>query len=241
VKRRRSARGRRIGWRRLGVRIGAALLAASAGPVLCARVVDPPTSAYIVQCRIGALANGEWLSVERDWVDLDAIAPAAALAVVASEDQKFPTHHGFDLAAIEDALAEQSRGRRLRGASTLSQQVAKNLYLWQGRSFVRKTLEAWLTVWIELLWPKRRILEVYLNVAELGPGVFGVEAASRRYFGKPAAQLDRSEAALLAAVLPNPLRYRADAPSPWVRNRAAQIEGQMARLGAGYLDAALRR
>jgi monofunctional biosynthetic peptidoglycan transglycosylase len=241
VKRRRSARGRRGGWRRLATRAGLAVLAVSAGPVLCARVVDPPTSAYILQCRIGALAGGEWLRVERDWVDLEEIAPAAALAVVASEDQKFPTHRGFDLEAIEDALSEQRRGRRLRGASTLSQQVAKNLYLWQGRSFVRKTLEAWLTVWIELLWPKRRILEVYLNVAELGPGVFGVEAASRRYFGKPAALLDRSEAALLAAVLPNPIRYRADSPSPWVRKRAGQIQGQMERLGAGYLDAALRR
>ncbi|HVH06429.1 MAG TPA: monofunctional biosynthetic peptidoglycan transglycosylase [Myxococcota bacterium] len=222
-------------FRTLAVRAGLALLAVSAGPVLCARVVDPPTTAYIIQCRLGALAHGEWLSVERSWVDLGAIAPAAALAVVASEDQKFPTHRGFDLAAIEDALADQGRGRRLRGASTLSQQVAKNLFLWHGRSFVRKALEAWYTVWIELLWPKRRILEVYLNVAELGPGVFGVEAASRRYFGKPAAALDRVEAALLAAVLPNPIRYRADAPSPWVRKRTAQILGQMDRLGPGYL------
>ena len=222
-------------FRALAVRAGLALLAVSAGPVLCARVVDPPTTAYILQCRLGALADGEWLSVERSWVDLGAIAPAAALAVVASEDQKFPTHRGFDLAAIEDALADHGRGRRLRGASTLSQQVAKNLFLWHGRSFVRKALEAWYTVWIELLWPKRRILEVYLNVAELGPGVFGVEAASRRYFGKPAAALDRVEAALLAAVLPNPIRYRADAPSPWVRKRTAQILGQMDRLGPGYL------
>jgi len=244
VSRRRSARTRRGRWRvsalrgrfrTLAVRAGLALLAVSAGPVLCARVVDPPTTAYIIQCRLGALAHGEWLSVERSWVDLGAIAPAAALAVVASEDQKFPTHRGFDLAAIEDALADQGRGRRLRGASTLSQQVAKNLFLWHGRSFVRKALEAWYTVWIELLWPKRRILEVYLNVAELGPGVFGVEAASRRYFGKPAAALDRVEAALLAAVLPNPIRYRADAPSPWVRKRTAQILGQMDRLGPGYL------
>jgi monofunctional biosynthetic peptidoglycan transglycosylase len=221
--------------RALAVRAGVAVLAVSAGPVLCARVVDPPTSAYILQCRLGALMDGEWLTVERSWVDLGAIAPAAALAVVASEDQKFPTHRGFDLEAIEDALADQGRGRRLRGASTLSQQVAKNLFLWHGRSFVRKALEAWYTVWIELLWPKRRILEVYLNVAELGPGVFGVEAASRRYFGKPAAALDRVEAALLAAVLPNPIRYHADAPSPWVRKRTAQILGQMDRLGPGYL------
>jgi monofunctional biosynthetic peptidoglycan transglycosylase len=241
VSRRRSARSRRSGWRRLGLRAALAVLAVSAGPVLCARVVDPPTTAYIVQCRLGALADGDWLPVERTWVDLGEISPAAPLAVVASEDQKFPTHRGFDLEAIEDALAEQRRGRRLRGASTISQQVAKNLFLWHGRSFVRKALEAWYTAWIELLWPKRRILEVYLNVAELGPGIFGVEAASRRYFGKGAADLERNEAALLAAVLPNPIRYRADAPSPWVRKRAAQIRGQMDRLGSGYLAETLRR
>jgi monofunctional biosynthetic peptidoglycan transglycosylase len=172
-------------------------------------------------------------------VDLPEISRFAALAVVAAEDQRFPLHHGFDFAEIGEALEERGNGR-LRGASTISQQVAKNLFLWQGRSFVRKGLEAWLTLWIELLWPKRRILEVYLNLAELGPGVFGVEAASRRTFGKPAARLEAEEAALLAAVLPNPVRYRADAPSSYVRHRAARIRREMDRLGPAYLERVLR-
>jgi monofunctional biosynthetic peptidoglycan transglycosylase len=231
-RRRARARGR---WRGRLARLALALVAASAGPVLCFRAVDPPSSSYIVQCRASALLEGRWLRVERRWVELDRVAPAAALAVVAAEDQKFPRHHGFDLEAIQDALEDGQGGGRLRGASTLSQQVAKNLFLWNGRSWLRKGLEAWLTVWIELLWPKRRILEVYLNLAELGPGVFGVEAASRRYFGKSAAQLERQEAALLAAVLPNPQRYRAASPTPWVRQRAERILVQMDRLGPGYL------
>jgi monofunctional biosynthetic peptidoglycan transglycosylase len=217
-------------------RAGFALLAATTGPVLlCARAVDPPTTAYILQCRIGALAGGGWLPVERDWVDLEQISPHAALAVVAAEDQKFPHHRGFDLQAIGDALDEAEAGGRPRGASTISQQVAKNLFLWPGRSFVRKGLEAWFTLWIEALWQKRRILEVYLNVAEFGRGVFGVEAASRRFFAKPAAELGPDEAALLAAVLPSPRRLRADAPSPYVRGRAARIRAEMERLGPGYL------
>ena len=228
-------------WRGRLARLGLAVLAASAGPVLCFRAVDPPTSAYIVQCRLGALLEGDWLRVERDWVDLEQVAPAAALAVVAAEDQKFPRHRGFDLEAIQDALEDGRDGGRVRGASTLSQQVAKNLFLWQGRSWLRKGLEAWFTVWIELLWPKRRILEVYLNLAELGPGVFGVEAASARFFGKPAAELQPREAALLAAVLPNPQRYRVASPSPWVRQRAERILAQMNRLGPGYLAPLLRR
>lgn len=238
--RRRRAGRRRRPLRRLAARILAALLLASAGPVLCARFVDPPTSAYIVACRLSALADGERLRVERTWVDLPRISPFAPLAVVAAEDQKFPAHHGFDFDQIGDALEERENGR-MRGASTISQQVAKNLFLWHGRSFVRKGLEAWLTLWIELLWPKRRILEVYLNVAELGPGVFGVEAASRRVFGKPAADLEADEAALLAAVLPSPLRYRAEAPSDYVRERASRIRREMDRLGPAYLGGVLGR
>jgi monofunctional biosynthetic peptidoglycan transglycosylase len=241
VSRRRRGTLRRGSWRRLGARLLAAVLLVSAGPVLCMRVIDPPTSSYIVACRLGALFGGDWLEVEREWTDLERISPFAALAVVAAEDQKFPRHHGFDLDAIGDALEEGRDGGRVRGASTISQQVAKNLFLWQGRSFVRKGLEAWMTLWIELLWPKHRVLEVYLNLAELGPGVFGVEAASRRAFGKPAARLDAGEAALLAAVLPNPVRYRAEAPSPYVRGRAARIRREMDRLGPSYLETVLQR
>jgi monofunctional biosynthetic peptidoglycan transglycosylase len=239
--RRRGSRGRG-GLRGVALRLAGAALALSAGPVLCARAVDPPTTAYILGCRLGAALKGRLLEVDRRWVDLPQVSPWAALAVVAAEDQKFPRHHGFDLEAIGDALDERRDGGPVRGASTISQQVAKNLFLWSGRSWLRKGVEAWLTVWIELLWPKRRILEVYLNVAELGPGVFGVEAASRRYFGKPAAELAPDEAALLAAVLPSPRRWQAQAPSDFVRARAARIRAQMDRLGGpAYLRPVLGR
>ncbi|MBX3702826.1 MAG: monofunctional biosynthetic peptidoglycan transglycosylase [Steroidobacteraceae bacterium] len=165
-----------------------------------------------------------------DWVPWAAISRHAATAVIAAEDQKFLEHGGFDFEAIDQALTAAQRGRRLRGASTISQQVAKNLFLWPGQSWARKGLEAWFTLWIEALWPKRRILEVYLNSAEFGPGVWGVEAASRRYFGKPAARLDRAEAALLAAVLPNPKRLRVARPSHYLRERQDWILWQMGML-----------
>ncbi len=171
-----------------------------------------------------------------DWVAWDEIARHAAVAVIAAEDQKFLEHDGFDLEAIDQALTDAKRGRRLRGASTISQQVAKNLFLWKRPSWARKGFEAWFTLWIELLWPKQRILEVYLNSAEFGRGIWGVEAASREYFGKPASQLNRHEAALLAAVLPNPKRYRVANPGPFVRQRQQWILWQMQMLvGAGLL------
>lgn len=171
------------------------------------------------------------------WVAYEAMAPDLALAVVAAEDQKFPHHHGFDMVAIRSALQESAQGRPLRGASTISQQVSKNLFLWPGRNFFRKGLEAWFTLLIELVWPKQRILEVYLNIVELGQLTFGVEAASQRFFGKPASQLNRQEAALLAAVLPNPLLYPVNAPSQYVRKRQAWILEQMRRLGGlTYLE-----
>ena len=174
---------------------------------------------------------GRARQVHYDWVGWERISPHVAMAVLASEDQRFPHHTGFDLESIADAMQERSRGGRLRGASTISQQVAKNLFLWPGRSFLRKGLEAWFAGLLELTWPKRRILEVYLNVAEFGDGVFGVEAASERFFGKPAARLSPEEAARLAAVLPSPRRLRADHPSPWVLARAAWIQEQVALLG----------
>lgn len=170
-----------------------------------------------------------------DWVPWSEISRHAAVAVIAAEDQKFLEHDGFDFEAIDQALTDSRRGRRLRGASTISQQVAKNLFLWPGQSWVRKGLEAWFTLWIELLWPKQRILEVYLNSAEFGRGVWGVEAASRHFFGKPAARLNRPEAALLAAVLPNPRRFRVSNPSPYVRQRQDWILWQMRMLGGAGL------
>ena len=200
--------------------------------VVALRWIDPPTTAFMLRDRAAALlARDAGYSFRHEWRDWERISPYAPLAVVAAEDQKFPGHRGFDLEQIDKALADRERGRRVRGASTISQQVAKNLFLWPGQSWFRKGLEAGLTVLIELAWPKRRILEVYLNVAEFGRGTWGVQAASQRYFRKDAAKLTRSEAALLAAVLPSPKRYRVDAPGPYVRKRQAWIERQMAALG----------
>ncbi|CAH0214712.1 monofunctional biosynthetic peptidoglycan transglycosylase [Erwinia aphidicola] len=196
-----------------------------------------PFSAVMVERQLGAWFSGNWSYVAHsDWVGMDEISPWMALAVIASEDQKFPTHWGFDVAAIQSVLDSEGEKAGMRGASTLSQQTAKNVFLWDGRSWIRKGLEAGLTVGIETVWTKRRILTVYLNVAEMGKGVFGVEEASQRYFHKPASRLSMSEAALLAAVLPNPIRFRADAPSGYVRQRQQWILRQMRQLGGeGFL------
>ena len=195
-----------------------------------------PFSAVMAERQIGAWLRGDVSYIAHsDWVGHDDISPWMGLAVIASEDQKFPTHWGFDVAAIESVL--DNNDSRMRGASTLSQQTAKNLFLWDGRSWVRKGLEAGLTVGIETVWTKRRILTVYLNIAEFGPGIFGIEAASQRYFHKPASRLTAADAALLAAVLPNPIRYRAAAPSGYVRARQQWILRQMRQLGGeGFLQ-----
>ena len=196
-------------------------LALSVGLVLALRTVDPPTS-MVMLLQPGAVGE-----VEYTWVGRDAIAASAARAVMASEDQRFVEHHGIDFVSLDKALAEYRDGDGLRGASTITQQVAKNLFLWQGRSFVRKGLEAYFAVLLEMCWTKERILEVYLNIAEFGPNVFGVEAAARQYFASSAASLTAQQAALLAAVLPNPQRLRADRPSEYVRERQAAIVTQM--------------
>lgn len=192
--------------------------------VLPLRWLAPPTSAFMLQDRSGRDP------VRYEWTDWAELGDAAALAVVAAEDQKFAAHFGFDLESIHSSVLEYREGASLRGASTISQQVAKNLYLWPGRSFLRKGVEAWLTLLIEVSWPKRRILEVYLNVAELGPGIYGVPAASREFFGKPPALLTDGEAALLAAVLPNPHRMHAGRPSAYVYERQRWILNHMQRL-----------
>ena len=176
-----------------------------------------------------------------DWRDLDAISGNVPVALVASEDQSFASHHGFDLRAIEKARTSNARGRRLRGGSTISQQTAKNLFLWAGDGwsrFLRKGVEAWYTLLIELMWPKQRILEVYANIAEFGDGVYGAQAAARTYFRKDAARLGTAESARLAAVLPNPKRYSASRPGPYVQRRTRAIERQMRAIGGtGYLRA----
>lgn len=227
---------RRHRWARRWARIALTAVAASVLPVALFRYVDPPTSAFMLRYRLSSLV-GDIPPLRAKWVDWPGISTSAKLAVVASEDQKFAEHAGFDVAAIEKAWAHNERGRRLRGGSTISQQLAKNLFLWPGRSWLRKGLEAWFTLWIELLWPKQRVLEVYLNVVEFGPGVFGVGAAAEEFFDRPAARLDRRQAALLAAVLPNPRRFSATNPSSYVRTRATWIRVQMSRLAAeGYLE-----
>ena len=198
------------------------------------RFVPPLGSALMVERWLEARSAGgaggsagRSFQLHHDWVPLSRTSAALRAAVIASEDQRFHTHRGFDWESMRDALEDSRRGRRLRGASTISQQVAKNLFLWSRRSFLRKGLEAWLTIWIELLWSKERILEVYLNVVELGDGVFGVEAASRRYFGRSAAGLGPDEAALLAAVLPSPRRSSVAKPSHTVRERQHWILAQI--------------
>lgn len=223
-----------FGWRWLVAGIGVLLLGVVALSVLLVvmlRWVNPPTTAFVVQHSLAAWGNEELAAPTRQWVSWQEISPHVRLAVVAAEDQRFPVHRGFDFDSISSAIADYRGGGRLRGASTISQQVAKNLFLWPNRSFLRKGVEAWFTLLIEQFWPKQRILEVYLNVARFGPEVYGVEAASQRYFNKPAANLYPAEAALLAAVLPNPVRFRVDAPSDHVRSRQAWIQRQMNQLG----------
>jgi monofunctional biosynthetic peptidoglycan transglycosylase len=217
------------------------LAIASILAVAAFRWLPVPVTAFMLGERF-ATGTQAPLEQRHRWEPWPRISPHAAVAVIAAEDQKFPVHDGFDFEAIEKAVTDAGRGKRLRGASTISQQVAKNLFLWPGQSWVRKGLEAWFTVWIEFLWPKRRILEVYLNSAQFGRGIWGVEAASRAYFGKGAAQLTREEAALLAAVLPSPTRYRAVNPGPYVRGRQAWILRQMQALGGtALLDSLSRR
>jgi monofunctional biosynthetic peptidoglycan transglycosylase len=225
-------------WRALVLAV-LAWAAVTVASVVAMRWIDPPTTAFMVRDRAIALFTAEkGYQFRHEWRDWDQISRYAALAVVAAEDQRFLQHNGFDFKQIDKALADRERGRRVRGASTISQQVAKNLFLWPGQSWFRKGLEAGITVLIELTWPKQRILEVHLNVAEFGRGTWGIQAASRRYFRKDAAMLTRAEAALLAAVLPSPRRLRADAPSAYVRKRQAWIERQMVALGGkSYLAA----
>ena len=200
--------------------------------VLLLRFVPPPTSAFMLERSFAALRNGErGYATKYHWVAAENVSRELPIALLAGEDQKFPTHHGFDVQAIADALDEADEGERLRGASTISQQTAKNLFLWGGRSFVRKGLEAYFTVLLEITWPKRRILEVYMNVVEFGDGIYGADAAAREFFRKPPSQLTAHESALLTAVLPNPRKLRVDRPSPYVLHHAEWVERQVRQLG----------
>jgi len=231
----------RAGVARFTLRVAAWLLAGfvmlSLAVVLALRWVDPPTSAFMIRHNLLADSHPDWTPAVYRWTDWGDISPKLPLAVMASEDQRFPYHWGFDFQAISKALAEYRQGDDLRGASTISQQVAKNLFLWPGRSYLRKGLEAYFTALLELCWPKQRILEVYVNIAQFGPNTFGAAAASRRIFHEPPTALNAPEAALLAAVLPNPYELHAGRPSAYVHDRQQWILQQMWRLGGvTYLD-----
>lgn len=205
--------------------------------VLMLRVVPLGGSMVMFERKVEAWRAGESLDIRQDWRPWDALSSQAKLAVIAAEDQRFPVHHGFDLVELRRAVTARLNGGDLRGASTLSQQTAKNLFLWTDRSWVRKGLEAWFTLLIEMLWPKERILEVYLNIAEWDDGVFGLEAASRHYFGVSASQLSVVQASRLAAILPNPRGWSASRPGGHVLRRSVWIRRQMHNLGGpAYLD-----
>jgi monofunctional biosynthetic peptidoglycan transglycosylase len=206
---------------------GGVILAPAALCLLFAVVPVPPTPLMLVRAASGA-------DMVRDWTPIESISPHLAAAVVAAEDTRFCSHHGFDLEALTAAwrgYRSSVRGRRLRGGSTISQQTVKNVFLWPDRSWARKALEAWLTIYAETIWSKRRMLEIYLNVAEWGDGVYGAEAAARKHFGKAARELIAPEAARLAAVLPNPRRWSPSAPGPYVAGRAATIGARATSLG----------
>lgn len=212
---------------RLMLWLAATVLFAPAALILLYRVVPPPGTPLMV---IRAVGGAGW---HYDWEPLTRITPSLARAALTAEDEAFCTHRGFDTRALQKAWTEylEDDGGTLRGGSSISQQTAKNLLLWPGRTWLRKGLEAWLTVYIEALWPKRRIMEVYLNIAEWGPGVYGAEAAARHHFGKSAANLSRNEAARLAAVLPSPLRWSPSKPGPYVQSRGQIFERRAQRLG----------
>lgn len=204
------------------------------------RFVPVPVTFLMLQRCAEQKLNGKELKLQKQWMPLEKISPHLQMAVVASEDQNFLNHHGFDLEAIQKAMKHNEKQKkrqrpRIRGASTISQQCAKNVFLWHGRNFVRKGLEVYFTFLIELLWSKERIMEVYLNVAETGDGVYGAEAASNLYFHRRAAELSREQAALLAVCLPNPRKFKPTSPTPYLQRRQSFILQQMNQLG-GTLD-----
>jgi monofunctional biosynthetic peptidoglycan transglycosylase len=195
--------------------------------IILLKWMDPP----ITLTQLGSVLSGDGL--KRDYINYDEMSPNIKLAVMASEDQVFPDHNGFDFKSIKKAMAyNEKKPGRIRGASTISQQVAKNVFLWQGRSWIRKGFEVYFTFMIEKIWGKKRILEMYLNVAEMGKGIYGVEAASRAYFKKPAKSLSRYEAALIASALPNPVKYTVKPLSKYVSARAGWVLRQMGNLSS---------
>ena len=195
----------------------------SIGSVLFYRFAPVPLTPLMMIRSVQFLGRGEWPSLRKDWVSLVNIAPSMQKAVLKAEDARFFEHHGFDYEAIEKAMKYNRTHKKVKGASTISQQTAKNVFLWPHRDWIRKGLEAYFTVLIEFIWPKERIMEVYLNVIETGPGVYGVEAASQKYFKQSAKNISPSQASLIAAVLPNPQKFRIDRPSNYILKRQSRI------------------
>lgn len=186
----------------------------------------PLTPLMLIRCA-EQKSDGKDMRLKHDWVPIEEISPKLQLAVVCSEDQNYLKHYGFDWGAIEKAMKENDNGKRMRGGSTITQQTAKNVFLWQGRSYIRKAFEAWFTLLIEVFWSKERIMEVYLNSIEMGDGIYGAEAAAQYWFKKPAKKLTKDEAAAIAAILPNPLKYKANPASSYISGRKAWIKQQM--------------
>ena len=225
-------------WLRWLIALPFLFAAASILQVAVLRFVNPPASAFMAARQLEAWGRGDLsFRVAYDWRDLEEISPHLPVAMVAAEDQNFANHQGFDLKAIEKARANNAKGRKVRGASTISQQVAKNLFLWRGGGYFRKGIEAWYTLLIELMWPKTRILEVYANVAEFGDGIYGAQAASRSSWHKDANKLSAADSARLVAVLPSPRRYSVSRPGPYVLRRTNWIQRQSRQIGGtDYLE-----
>lgn len=198
--------------------------------VLYRFVPVPVTPLMVIRLFEQTFDSEKKVKLRKDWVPMSEISKNVPQAVVASEDQKFLDHHGFDFDAMEKAWEGNKNGKRIKGASTITQQTVKNVFLWPDRSYLRKGLEAYFTVLIEVIWPKERILEVYLNVIEMGDGIYGIEAAAQEYYKKPAIKLNRNEAAMIAAVLPNPIRWNPKRPTPYILGRQAWILKQMNNL-----------
>ena len=203
----------------------------SVGSTILYRWVPVPlTPLMVIRC-VEQMNNGKSMTLKHDWVSLDEISPKLQLAVVCSEDQNYLKHYGFDWGAIEKAMKSNDSGKKIRGGSTISQQTAKNVFLWQGRSYIRKGFEAYFTLLIETFWSKERIMEVYLNSIEMGNGIYGAEAAAQNWFKKSAAKLNKDESSAIAAILPNPLKYVANPPSAYISKRKTWVKQQMSFWG----------
>lgn len=200
------------------------------------RFVNPPITSLMVIKAMEKKKDGSRFGINKDWVRIEEMSPYLIQAVVASEDNRFLDHNGFDIKAIRKAQEDNLKGKRLRGASTISMQTAKNVFLWPQRNFVRKGLEAYFTVLIELIWGKKRIMEVYLNVIETGMGLYGVEMACQQYFGRPASKVDRYQASLIAAILPNPRKWNPARPTSYLRERQQWIMWNMGNVGPISFD-----